>query len=1227
MFTSVGLDCFSVYRPHNSRKMQHNKSRPAEKDGQVFQQQLLEFELSNELASLHDLFCTRATNDLFFDGVICFGQERRYVQGVPFRTLSIGGYEDTELHTVRPYIWIQSNFGKEMEIWYRFETPSAEYRRYYEPFLWVADFAKHVIDYLHENRDVALLNFREHFHTWLQEYHGIDYSFQRWLALYSGHDFRRAIAAHSTFILKEALQLSDNYESHLLWREVDPASLMAVPEQPRLEHLALVEEKTGMSGKTVVTEKTVVTPFVFHCFKHMQLKEIPWAPVLDPQYPSMSVLQASQKKKAEMKLSIDLRRGSTNQQSFTSLPSDFQLGRASKAGTIRVGDVVELRSDEDSRWKSSHMMMYAYVQGIKSSKRGQVLKVIWFYRPNETTCLNMDYPFANELFLSDHCNCDSPPIPIEEVVRKVRTDFFKGPYNTSAEFFVRQKYVSTDAAFVTLQDSDFNCNCEEPDKIDDYLVGDTLLVRKSEALEPVVLVGYAPNGFTTMARVRCLLQRASYYGHNDADPNELVYTNRYENVVLKDIFRRCNVRFYSMEEKVQNRIPAPYCRRGTADAYYIIFEESETPDTGLRRLQKPAALNQGPDYAAVPVQQKMKGMDIFCGGGNFGRGLQECGAVINKWAIDWYKEAMHTYRANHDDPDNVKLFFGSVNSYLSQAMRGSANELIAPVGDVDMIAAGSPCQGFSVANQQKGSEKSRREVSMVASVVSYVDLYSPKYALLENVKNMATNCGTKEKEKNVFSQAICALVGMGYQVRQFNLDAWNFGSPQSRSRLFISIAAPGLVPMPDPPQSHSHLALTRNSSLGKTLNGCTFGDRYQDPTPFEYITIGEATADLPVNHDGRVTCISFPDHRPVRSESTFNRLRISSIPLFPAGMSFVKACKRGWMPSPQFNAFHWERKSVSRPASRSWQRAKENALLPTVLTRCTPQDSYSGSILHWSANRCLTVMEVRRAQGFPDHEILVGLPAEQWKIVGNSVDRSVALALGMALRTAWVRSTTPFVSPADISSVDKQEESQKTTALGMIVTSRPSGEQLSSDRPVINGPKALKRPRTSTTLSISDKSDELGSHSTFKRVAPSTIANASSKRLPSSNTPQTVEKLKARPGTLSIDHLSSPLPMQHEVIDISSDSSSDENQLNGFNHYESTGPNPHPESLSTSPDRTDQENNSTWTKETTRSQTVFKLKSVTTTRRETISVPPTGLSTPLRVQKVNPSSAPTKRRI
>ena len=54
----------------------------------------------------------------------------------------------------------------------------------------------------------------------------------------------------------------------------------------------------------------------------------------------------------------------------------------------------------------------------------------------------------------------------------------------------------------------------------------------------------------------------------------------------------------------------------------------------------------------------------------------------------------------------------------------------------------------------------------------------------------------------------------------------------------------------------------------------------------------------------------------------------------------------------------------------------------------------------------ITVMEARRAQGFPDHEVLVGSAPDKWKVIGNSVPRTVSLALGLSLRNAWLKSSS-----------------------------------------------------------------------------------------------------------------------------------------------------------------------------------------------------------------------------
>ncbi|SLM37076.1 S-adenosyl-L-methionine-dependent methyltransferase-like [Lasallia pustulata] len=969
VFTAVSLDCFSIYRPHKL-------AAPHRKNGQVY-----EMKFANEFVSLHDISLKPDRDVWYLDGVLHDGRRRTYVQRVPFNLLSIGGYENFTQHTVRSHIWLQSVCGQKHDVWYCLENPSSEYRRYYDAFLWLADFAKHLIDFMYNNDTISLKMLRANFYNWLQEVHGHDLAFQQWLAEYPDSDFRCVAAAHPQFLYNEARQLGPGYALHPIWGEVHTKMLNAVPNQEPQE------------------KKTVVTPYVYNCFKSV------WGKQMELRQPSRATFRACEDRKKTMRFTVPIHHHNTMPYC---LPTEERVPKVVGRSKVRVGDVVQFPND-GKIWKGKDDVWYAYVQGIDKTKDRTALQIIWLYRPSETTCSKMHYPSANELFFSDHCNCGDPKTYEDEVVGKTSVAFFESSKPSNVDYFIRQKYVGDETAFVTLKESDFQCKCQlDPDNAI-YQTGDTVLVSKlvngpAQILEPVEIVAFAPEGSKSLIRVRRLLRRGRDYGHKDAEPNELVYSRRFENVNTKDIIRRCHVRLYNKRSKERKEIPPPYCRKGTGDAFYILCKEADSNVVGneLQELEEPfqISLRQGFDPTETHPQRKLRGLDLFSGGGNFGRGLEEGGALQMEWALDWNKWAMHSYRANLQDPNRVKLFYGSANDFFAQALNGKCSDLIPQLGEVDFISAGSPCQGFSNANQRPGSDQSLRNSSMIASVASYIDLYRPAYAILENVPSMASR--SHEPNENPFAQMLCTLVGMGYQVQQFVLDAWSFGNPQSRSRLFILATAPGLDTPPKPPLTHSHPERTTNRSLGQAANGHRFGERYWGPTQLDYVTIGEATADLPDNHDGRVSCIPFPDHQVTRNESTLTRIMIDHIPRFPRSQTFVKACKANQMPPIQVQTFHWESQFRAREGSRSWERVNPNALVPTVTTQCQPADSFSGAWVHWDASRCLTVMEVRRAQGFPDQDVLVGSPAEQWKLVGNGVARQVALALGLSLRQAWL---------------------------------------------------------------------------------------------------------------------------------------------------------------------------------------------------------------------------------
>jgi DNA (cytosine-5)-methyltransferase 1 len=127
-------------------------------------------------------------------------------------------------------------------------------------------------------------------------------------------------------------------------------------------------------------------------------------------------------------------------------------------------------------------------------------------------------------------------------------------------------------------------------------------------------------------------------------------------------------------------------------------------------------------------------------------------------------------------------------------------------------------------------------------------------------------------------------------------------------------------------------------------------------------------------------------------------------------MNFSKAWNegRGVMTEEQRDLFprftrKGELRENTKTGSRAWGRVNPKGLFPTIVVGLYASDSRVGNQLHWDDHRYLTTMEARRAQSFPDNEVLLGTPAEGWKLMGNSVARSVALSLGLSLREAWLK--------------------------------------------------------------------------------------------------------------------------------------------------------------------------------------------------------------------------------
>lgn len=148
--------------------------------------------------------------------------------------------------------------------------------------------------------------------------------------------------------------------------------------------------------------------------------------------------------------------------------------------------------------------------------------------------------------------------------------------------------------------------------------------------------------------------------------------------------------------------------------------------------------------------------------------------------------------------------------------------------------------------------------------------------------------------------------------------------------------------------------------------------------------------------------------------------------------------------------------------SKSYGRIDPRRCFPTIMTLPETRDSRSGMILHWDEDRTISLLEARRAQSFLDHEVLVGQPNECWKIVGNSVARTMSLALGLSLRDAWLKNSKKYSPHSTAIKI-----SATSHAVSMEMVPRP---QIA---PLLHGRQRMAKLRKTVLSSAAETSNSL----------------------------------------------------------------------------------------------------------------------------------------------------------
>lgn len=189
-------------------------------------------------------------------------------------------------------------------------------------------------------------------------------------------------------------------------------------------------------------------------------------------------------------------------------------------------------------------------------------------------------------------------------------------------------------------------------------------------------------------------------------------------------------------------------------------------------------------------------IDLFAGCGGLSLGLEKAGFEL-ELAVEKSDMAAETFYHNFirriKDDGQWKKFSSSETSVLEQAQQKlvvkelqavlECEELIQKLKeqDIDLIAGGPPCQGFSLAGRRNPKDIRNK---LPWQFLELVDKVRPKAVIIENVSGMKQNF-VKHNQEAPFEQLRMALGELGYIVQPVLINAMHFGVPQHRPRVML----------------------------------------------------------------------------------------------------------------------------------------------------------------------------------------------------------------------------------------------------------------------------------------------------------------------------------------------------------------------------------------------------------------------------------------------------------
>lgn len=375
-------------------------------------------------------------------------------------------------------------------------------------------------------------------------------------------------------------------------------------------------------------------------------------------------------------------------------------------------------------------------------------------------------------------------------------------------------------------------------------------------------------------------------------------------------------------------------------------------------------------------------LEIFSGVGGLAHGLELSG-VQHKAFVEINKDACNSLLAN----------YGGISIFNTDIQRFNYD----PIGTVDIVAGGPPCQPFSLGGKGKGLNDDR---DMFPEAVRAIRETQPKVFIFENVKGLLRDSfatyfnyiilqlsyphvirsKNQDWSKHLEQLEIHHTKNLNKNIRQeysvvFRMvNAADYGIPQKRERVFIIGIRKDIKhgwSFPSPTHSEESLFWS------KYVTG-TYWDKHKVPKKQQQIPTERMLKkiDLLKSKYGL-----FP---PIHEPWVTTRDVIYDLPDPQTNVNYHKDhfFRSGAKIYPGHTGSHIDEPSKTIKAGDHGVPGGENMLLGT-----------DGSV------RYFTVLEAKRIQTFPDDYIISGSWTEAMRQIGNAVPVKLANIISRSLVT------------------------------------------------------------------------------------------------------------------------------------------------------------------------------------------------------------------------------------